>query len=148
MREGEPEDSDGLPPNFNEAIQELTGIIALNPTSAFAHTHRGIALLESYKFESAISDFQQVIELDPTNVEAYQTLSFAYELNEDFENAILVLEDALEIAPEDPELYYSIGFIYDHLLNEIGIALEYYETYLELAGEDAHPDWSTPSFLE
>jgi Flp pilus assembly protein TadD len=62
---------------FAEAIEQLSGAIRLDPTSARAYNARGYAHMRLKHFADAVSDFDNAIRLDPNYVNAYQNRAAA-----------------------------------------------------------------------
>jgi TonB family protein len=52
--------------------------LKIDPGSAFAHAHRGIAYNEIKKHDRAINDLNKVIELNPNDAVAYNERAWAY----------------------------------------------------------------------
>lgn len=59
--------------NINDALQDYTRAIELNPKSVKAYTNRGSAKCLLKDYNSAFSDFNSAINLDPTNSEIYRS---------------------------------------------------------------------------
>jgi tetratricopeptide (TPR) repeat protein len=130
-----------------KAIADYTYVIEhLDPKNVIAYTSRGAAYLkigfrsDSTFLEKSISDLLQAIELDPEFVDAYKNLWVAYLELRQSDNAILVLERLLELTPENLELYIILGQLHDHP-DSMEKAMGYYFEYLELAGDEANPEW-------
>ena len=57
--------------NLEQAIEDYTRAIELEPNSPLAYSNRGVAYYEQGNLEQAIEDCTRAIELNPNNDQAY-----------------------------------------------------------------------------
>jgi Flp pilus assembly protein TadD len=67
-----------LDENSDNAINNYTEAIKLNPKFAKAYNNRGIAYVGRKQYDLAITDFNKAIELDPKNGKVYNNRAVAY----------------------------------------------------------------------
>ena len=120
--------------NLENAVEEMTRIITLNPQSEYAYQTRGDLYM---KFETiaALDDYLKAVELNPDNAENYLRLWKFYTRIRDPQNAISSIEKAIELEPDNPEYYWSIGDTYQNAMQDTATAIGYFDMYLELAGD-------------
>ncbi len=94
---------------YNEAINELTKAIELDPQLAEAYRQRGIAYRWSKRPGSAVVDYTAAIKLQPNWAEAYRNRGNAFRMNGDYEKAIADFNKAIKLKPDRAEIYYNRG---------------------------------------
>jgi protein O-mannosyl-transferase len=63
---------------FNQAIEDFTAIISLDPRSFPAYFYRGLSFYKTGQFEKAIADFTQASELTQNNPDIFISRGLAY----------------------------------------------------------------------
>jgi len=116
---------------YEQAIEDFSKAIELNPALAVAYYDRGNAYADLNKYERAIKDYEKAIELNPDFAEAYNNRGNAYmELNK-YEQAIKDYDKAIELNPNEAVAYYNRGVAYANL-NEHERAIEDFSKAIEL----------------
>jgi tetratricopeptide (TPR) repeat protein len=91
--------------NYDEAINEYTSAIELDPTLVSAYMGRG----QAYNFEDrglrSLSDYTKAIELDPNSAEAYYGRGWSQLANDAWDGAISDFTKSLELAPDQARAY-------------------------------------------
>ena len=64
--------------NADQAINNYSKAIKINPKFAKAYNNRGIAYIWKKQYDLAIADFNKAIELDPKNGKAYNNRAIVY----------------------------------------------------------------------
>lgn len=64
--------------NADQAIDNYSKAIKINPKLGKAYNNRGVAYIWKKKFDLAIEDFSKAIELDPRNGKAYNNRAIVY----------------------------------------------------------------------
>ena len=127
-----------------EAVQELTKAIELNPLHDYAYMERGKALQYILgKDDEILKDFNKCIEINPNNVDFYAARGTYYYTKSMNEEALRDFAKVLELNPNDieilgfrAELYtemkkYPEAFLDYHKLSELNPKDA--ETYFDLA---------------
>ena len=83
--------------HYDDAVQECTKAIHLDPEFAQAYFWRAAAHYQMAKYTSAITDCSQAIKLDTHLVEAYITRALAYCAGGQYDLAITDCNTAIEI---------------------------------------------------
>ena len=63
--------------NYQQAIEQFTRALSLNPNHANAYVNRAFAQMELGEYQQAIDDFKEAIRLNPNHVDAHQHLNNA-----------------------------------------------------------------------
>jgi len=98
--------SDG---NYDDAIEELSKSIEINPLNAQSYMLRGSAYRKNGKIRKAISDYNTAIKLDSRFAAPYIIRGDLYAKIGNFSQAILNYNRALVITPLDDEIYIRRG---------------------------------------
>jgi tetratricopeptide (TPR) repeat protein len=64
--------------NADQAIDNYSKAIKINPKFVKAYNNRGIAYIWKKKYDLALADFNKAIELDPKNGKAYNNRAIVY----------------------------------------------------------------------
>jgi len=94
---------------YEEAIEDYSKAIELNPNDAEAYNNRGTAYDELQHQEEAIGDYSKAIELDPNDAEAYNNRGNAYGELQHQEEAIGDYNKAIELNPNLAVAYLNRG---------------------------------------
>jgi len=85
---------------FDEAINEATLALSLDPLSIPLHNIAGLLNLDAGRFDEAISMWRKVLELEPTASAPHNEIGWVYELQGDHKSAAEEYALALEAANE------------------------------------------------
>ena len=97
---------------YEKAAEVLRQVIALEPDSAVAHSHLGIALLRVGHAREALASAQRAIELDPSYAFSYIVLGEANQAMNRFDEAIEAVRQAIRINPNYFDAYGVLGTLY------------------------------------
>ena len=120
---------------YEEAIEDYTKAIELNPQLAEAYYNRGLAKSRLGQNEEAIKNYDQAIELNPQLAEAYCNRGIAKNRLREYEEAIKDFNQAIELNPQDAKAYYNRG-ISKYYLEEYEEAIKNYNKAIELNPQD------------
>jgi hypothetical protein len=101
-----------LPLTCEQAIDDLTVAIRLEPASVSAHVLRGSCYLQQACYDQALADVSKAIALDAKCKEAYLGRSLIYAHHQDHDKALGDLIEALRIDPGYAQAYYHRGLLY------------------------------------
>ncbi len=116
---------------FDEAIEEYTETIELNPKDADAYNNRGNAYSDIKEFDKAIEDYNKAIELNPKYAIAYNNRGVAHSDIKEFDKAIEDHNKAIELNPKYAIAYNNRGVAYRNI-KEFDKAIEDYNKAIEL----------------
>jgi tetratricopeptide (TPR) repeat protein len=85
-----------------DAIEDFTDAIALDPNLAEAYHQRAIARYATGDMPGAIADLQATLQREPRSFAAFQTLSAIAEARKDWNGAYAAWQKVLEIDPKTP----------------------------------------------
>jgi lipoprotein NlpI len=98
---------------FDEAVADFTKAIDLDPKSAHAFLHRGIALYQMLgKRDLAIADYTKAIDLDPKLGLAFLHRGLALGPKGQWEEAVADFTKAIDLNPKDALAFYHRGLAY------------------------------------
>ena len=97
---------------FEEAIDEYTKAIELDPNYAMAYSNRAAAYLYKGQYDLVMADCNKAIELDPELAMAYNNRGAAYATKGELDQAIADFDKAIELAPELAMAYNNRGAAY------------------------------------
>ena len=86
-----------------EAIQDFTDAITLDPTLAEAYHQRARARFAAGDSEGAIADIEQTLQRQPRDFAALRTLTAIAESRQDWKGAYAAWKKLLEIDPQTPD---------------------------------------------
>ena len=93
---------------YDEAIEQYTRSIDLNPNEPATYCNRAMAYLRAKNYARCIEDADKTIELEPTYVKAYHRRGKAYLATNKFSHAIKDFQYILEQNPEDEDINASL----------------------------------------
>nr|XP_023017126.1 small glutamine-rich tetratricopeptide repeat-containing protein alpha [Leptinotarsa decemlineata] len=106
--------------SYNEALEEYTRAIQLNPTNAVYYCNRAAAYSRLEKHLEAIKDCQIAITLDPNYGKAYGRLGIAYSNLNRFEDARHAYKTALEHDPGNAMYETNMRLAEEKLYSNMG----------------------------
>ena len=95
--------------DFQNATEQYSEAIRLNPEYTNAYTNRGIAKDALERFEDAIADFNEAIRIDLQNDKAYNGRASSKAALGRYEEAIADYNEAIRINPEYAKAYNHRG---------------------------------------
>ena len=95
--------------DFQNATEQYSEAIRLNPDYTHAYTNRGIARDILGQSASAIADFDEAIRIDPKNYKAYNGRASPKAALGRYEEAIADYNEAIRINPDYAEAYNNRG---------------------------------------
>jgi len=101
--------------NLEQAIQDFTEAIELDPDYALAYFKRAVAFRILGDYEQAIADYDQAIRIDPKESNAYNNRGWCYFNLGDYEQAIADYSHAIEVDPNNSHFtapYNNRGWVY------------------------------------
>jgi tetratricopeptide (TPR) repeat protein len=94
---------------IQEAIDDLTRLLALSPRDWGAYMMRGAFYEDAGRFVEAIADFEQAIALEPTDSNSYNSRAIARQNIGDPLGAIADYTRSLELQPRVSGVHYNRG---------------------------------------
>ena len=94
---------------YQEAIDNFTECLKINPNHARAFNNRGLAYHKLENYKDAIADFSRAIEIDSDYFKAYTNRGLAYKKLENYKDAIADYSTAIRINPDYALAYYNRG---------------------------------------
>jgi len=115
----------------DEAINEFTKAIDMNPQYAEACVYRGIARAAKGDLNNALADFDKAIELQPGLPQAYSGRAYARQATGDLDGALADYTKVIELKPDWAEAYGGRASI-KQSKSDLDGALADYDKALEL----------------
>jgi len=97
---------------YDEAINEFSEALKLNPDKARAYWSRADAYVQKYRYDEAISDYNEAIKLDTNFALLYKNRGKAYLFKGQLDEAISDCNDAIRIKPSYADAYVIRGQAY------------------------------------
>ena len=95
-----------------EALEQLTGAIALDDSHAEWHFNLGIVLSRQGRVNAAIDAFSRAISIDPGKYFYWTNLGASFELNQAWPDAEQCYKAATNIDPDCPDAFYLLSALY------------------------------------
>jgi tetratricopeptide (TPR) repeat protein len=127
--------------DFDEAIQDFTEAIRLDPKYADAYSSRGNAWSIKWDYDKAIKDHDEAIRLNPSSALAYRNRGWAWLGKLDYDKAIRDYDEAIRLDPRNPVGYRDRGNAWQRKGDNLK-AVQNYHTAIRLDPNDAHAYYS------
>ncbi len=114
---------------YDEAVQDFTKAIKLNPDYVDAYFNRGIAYEQLGSTDKAIKDYGKVIKIKPGMNEAYINRALLYKKSEKYSLAIKDLDKAIELRPDFVFAFLYRADIY-YTIDSLSLAVKDYKVVL------------------
>ena len=101
---------------YDKAAEAFRKAIALQPKSAIAHQHLGIALLNLGKASDALAETTLAIQIDPNSAPVYIDYGQVNQAMRRYQEAIQAYNEAVRLKPDSLNAYIRLGQIYDATL--------------------------------
>jgi tetratricopeptide (TPR) repeat protein len=98
--------------NWDQAVEDYTSALRLNPNNAIAYCNRGIAYAFKGMYKEAIDDYTASLRINPTNAIAYCGRGAAFAYQSIFDRAIEDYTNALRFDPNYVFAYSGRGAAY------------------------------------
>ncbi len=95
--------------DYDRAIEDLTGAVRRDPSSAPAYETRALVWMAKKEFGIALSDFSDLIKLRPWDFKAYIERGIAWEQSGDSDQAIADFSESIRLEPRNPWAYTDRG---------------------------------------
>lgn len=97
---------------FDNAIQEYTEAIKLNPMFSWPYNNRGLARAAKGEFDEALKDFADAIRLDPKYAFAFNNRGLVRAAKGELENAMKDYTEAIRLSPRYAFPYHNRGVLW------------------------------------
>lgn len=121
---------------YDEAIEELTRVVNLDPEFGAAFAARGVAYHRTGRFDEAIADYSSAILIFPDYASAYNFRGLAHLEQHNYDEALADSQHAADLDPTYANAHLTMGEVY-LAQEDYEAALKRYVHYVLLAGEDA-----------
>lgn len=90
---------------LDQAIEDYSAAIQMEPSSAFVWNNRGRVWLEKKDFEKALTDFDESLKLEPSNAQYLLYRGEAQYKQGEFDDALKTVDEALLLEPDNDWAY-------------------------------------------
>jgi tetratricopeptide (TPR) repeat protein/V8-like Glu-specific endopeptidase len=127
------EPGDSVKAGKQQAIQEFSTAILLNPRYQYAYSARAYVYGQVREFQQSLADFNQAITINPKDFNAYNNRANlkADKLN-DIQGALTDYNQSISINPESSEAYYNRAHLKTTKLNDTQGALTDYNQSISI----------------
>jgi tetratricopeptide (TPR) repeat protein len=123
---------------YQEAVEILENVIALDPYAAYAYNALGLAYLEQGMYADASRAFQDSVRLAPHWTYPRNNLGLTYSELGDYDLSRLQFDAALALSPKSSRLHHNSGLLFQRL-NQKREAEHEYRTAIQLAPDQWEP---------
>ncbi|MDZ8050393.1 MAG: tetratricopeptide repeat protein [Aulosira sp. ZfuVER01] len=110
---------------YQEAVNDFTQAIEINPRNALAYNRRGDAFYRLGDYQKSLSDSSKAIQLNPQDANAYYDRGFShYELGK-YKEAIADYTKAIKLNAKNPYNYYGRGLVRAKLKDHQGAMADF-----------------------
>ncbi len=115
---------------YQEAVDNFTRFIEIDPNNAYVYKNRGIALMKLKEYGSAIKDFEKTKAIAPHLSGIHSNLGVAWYCKKEYEKAIENYSTELNRTPKESFLFFNRALCYAELdqnekaLEDLSQALE------------------------
>ena len=86
--------------------------------------------------DAAVAELSRAVQLRPEFAEAHHHLGVVFTQQGKLDDALACYRRAIELKPEEANAHLNLGVLYDLYLSQPQKALDEFERYIELAGEN------------
>jgi tetratricopeptide (TPR) repeat protein len=115
-----------------QAIQEFSQAISLNPKYAKAYHLRGLIYQQLKEFKLALQDGDQLVALRPNDSDSYLLQASARVNVDDLSGALISFNQAISISPQEAGLYYARASFKMAKLKDLAGAISDYNQAIKL----------------
>ena len=115
---------------YQEAIDNFTRFIEIDPNNAYVYKNRGVALMKLEQYDSAVIDFEKAKSISPNLSGIHSNLGVAWYCKKEYEKAIDNYSAEMKRTPEESFLFFNRALCYAELdknekaLGDLARALE------------------------
>ncbi|WP_321286387.1 tetratricopeptide repeat protein [uncultured Sunxiuqinia sp.] len=122
-----------------DAIEILEKVYSVAPNDVYVNFYLGVShkRLDHYKLAANYLDFAIYISIPEFHPEMYHHLAQVYGSQREFEKSIECYKKAYELDSRKVEVLFEIATTYEEFNFNKTLALNYYQQYLQEAGEEA-----------
>ncbi|MEL7586602.1 MAG: tetratricopeptide repeat protein [Prolixibacteraceae bacterium] len=122
-----------------ESLRTLDKCYQLTVNDPIVNFYIGACYKKLKQFPESVDFFKLAIETATPFylADIYQHLGQVYGLQREFDSSIAAYQEALKLDPENAELLFEIATTYEEIRSSETLALNYYQSYLKQAGEQA-----------
>lgn len=110
---------------YEDAIDDFTKAIEINPNYEEAYYHRAISKGLIGNYSEAIKDYDKVIEINPKNFEAYCFRGTDKANNKDYKGGLSDLNKSIVLNPKNAVAYSCRGEVKDKIKDYHGAIMDY-----------------------
>jgi tetratricopeptide (TPR) repeat protein len=122
--------------NAGEAELEFQQLAAGYPQLAGPHVNLGILYRKAGKLDPAVDSLRTAVERNPASATAWNELGVTLRMRGNFADAAAAYERAIAIDPAYAPAHRNLGVLRDLYLGDANAALDSFERYKSLTGED------------
>lgn len=121
---------------YEEAKEMLFKLLDKAPDNAPYHSKLAEIYFLQGKYIAAEMEYNRALENDKGQIQAYLRLADIARIRDDYEQALKFCDQALTYEPNNNSIYLSLGILYHTNYKNFEKAIEYYNKYYELGGND------------
>lgn len=125
--------------HWDQAEQQLKQLTEKYPQLSGPHLNLALLYAQTQRPQLAEAEFKQALQSNPNNIAAYTQYGIWLRGQTRLQEAEAIYLQALERAPDHADTHLNLGILYDLYMGKLPQALEQYQRYLALSGDEKSP---------
>lgn len=122
-----------------EAERQLKQIVEKYPQLSGPHLNLALLYAQTQRPQQAEESFKRALQINPANVNACNQYGIWLRSQARFAEAETIYQQALTHNPNSVDTHLDLAILYDLYMGKLPQALEHYQRYLELTGDEKSP---------
>lgn len=125
--------------HWDQAESQFKQLAEKYPQLSGPHLNLALLYAQTQKSELAETEFKQALKVNPNNLAAYNQYGIWLRGQTRAAEAEAIYLQAIARAPDYADTHLNLGVLYDLYMGKLPQALEQYQRYLELTGDEKSP---------
>jgi Tfp pilus assembly protein PilF len=122
-----------------EAERQLKQIVGKYPQLSGPHLNLALLYVQTQRPQQAEEGFKRALQINPANLNACNQYGIWLRSQARFAEAETIYQQALTHNPNSADTHLNLAILYDLYMGKLPQALEHYQRYLELTGDEKSP---------
>lgn len=122
-----------------EAERQFKQLAEKYPQLSGPQLNLALLYAQTQRPQQAEESFKRTLQINPTNLNAYDQYGVWLRSQGRFPEAEAIYQQALARDPNRAQAHLDLAILYDLYMGKLAQAMEHYQRYLELAGDEKSP---------